>query len=133
MKSRSADIWSAVRAFVPFLRSPAVNAANPSLPEGSATDPALTMKLKLTSGTSCCSKSNIVMPFFSFTFLYGGSLSPSLFALSGAGIKTVSRIINGKVKYLFNIVVPHEEQFSVFSDRSPQLKTESNCSASSPR
>lgn len=75
MKSSSAESWSAARDLVPLRSKSAVIEAVPSLPAGSATEPALTANSKLTMGTSWCSISSSVSPLGSLAFLWGGSLS----------------------------------------------------------
>ena len=69
MKSSCAENSSALRVAVPLRSSAAVIDATPSLPAGSLTDPAFTSTLNDTSGTSRCSMSSSVIPFFSTTFL----------------------------------------------------------------
>ena len=69
MKSSSSENVSALRVAVPLRRSAAVIDATPSLPAGSLVEPAFIRALNDTSGTSRCSISSTVMPFFSTIFL----------------------------------------------------------------
>ena len=75
IKSRSSANFCALRLAVPLRSSPAVTAASPSSPAGSATEPAFTIAARSIIGTPCFSISSNVKPFFRTTFSCGGSFN----------------------------------------------------------